>query len=476
MANKYLIHGATYCGDGTASNEAASAGAAGAWNDINVLEGATPAYGALVAGDVVYIRSKTSAGADITRTLAAAVSLGSASATSTSPITWVLDNGTVWSGIDGILTYTNDSAYMTTFRINNVFVAKTRHAWKVKNTATGSAAVLASVHGYADGVEFDTSAKTGTSGAVRVLLGNGAVLENPSAKVGRIANVPSDNAGFFCPGEYTYGFVGSIINPEIELKSTTPAGSIFGGAYMTSGVMRIVGGRIYGVGATTGQAVFVSYASDSPFNMAFDSVGLQIPRSMDMFNTSAPRMSAAEARVVAADSSLGGHYDQAWGYATSRTDNNPPYLAGELPDSAHTAWSYRVYPRLATVSRPMVLTYTKLYTGTAAAKDISLEILVANTMAANKRNLWATISYTDDTTGLPKSISTRDHAAGSLDDSTANWSATVWGMVSFLKKKLAVTTPTAVKQNTPIIVTLFGTLASTTANDIYFVDPDFGVN
>ena len=27
MANKYLIHGATYCGDGTASNEAASAAA-----------------------------------------------------------------------------------------------------------------------------------------------------------------------------------------------------------------------------------------------------------------------------------------------------------------------------------------------------------------------------------------------------------------------------------------------------------------
>lgn len=64
MANKYLIHGATYCGDGTASNEAASAGAVGAWNDINVLEGTAPAQGSLAAGDVVYIRSKTSAGRD----------------------------------------------------------------------------------------------------------------------------------------------------------------------------------------------------------------------------------------------------------------------------------------------------------------------------------------------------------------------------------------------------------------------------
>ena len=61
MANKYLIEGATYCGDGTASNEAASAGAAGAWNNINVLEGTAPAYGTLAAGDIVYIRSKTSA-------------------------------------------------------------------------------------------------------------------------------------------------------------------------------------------------------------------------------------------------------------------------------------------------------------------------------------------------------------------------------------------------------------------------------
>ena len=87
MANKYIIHGATYCGDGTASNAAASAGATGAWNDINVFEGTAPAYGtAPAAGDVVYIRSKASAGADITRTLAADVNLGSANATADNPI------------------------------------------------------------------------------------------------------------------------------------------------------------------------------------------------------------------------------------------------------------------------------------------------------------------------------------------------------------------------------------------------------
>ena len=38
-----------------------------------------------------------------------------------------------------------------------------------------------------------------------------------------------------------------------------------------------------------------------------------------------------------------------------------------------------------------------------------------------------------------------------------------------------VTTPTAIKQNTLLTVTLFGTVKSVTANDIYFVDPDFAV-
>ena len=58
MADKFLRHGETFCGDGTASNAAASAGAVGAWNDINVFEGTAPASGALADGDVVYIRSK----------------------------------------------------------------------------------------------------------------------------------------------------------------------------------------------------------------------------------------------------------------------------------------------------------------------------------------------------------------------------------------------------------------------------------
>src|SRR5574337_453731 len=108
MAAKYFIFGATYNGDGTTSSEAASNGAAGAWNQASILTGTAPTYGSLSAGDTVLIRSKTGAGADldISNTLAGSITLGSSAGTAANPVTWILDDGTVWSGKNGTLTYT----------------------------------------------------------------------------------------------------------------------------------------------------------------------------------------------------------------------------------------------------------------------------------------------------------------------------------------------------------------------------------
>src|SRR5574340_1095524 len=60
--------------------------------------------GALAAGDIINIRSLTGAGwsggADqpISVALGGSITLGSSSATATAPITWILDDGTIWSG------------------------------------------------------------------------------------------------------------------------------------------------------------------------------------------------------------------------------------------------------------------------------------------------------------------------------------------------------------------------------------------
>lgn len=62
----------------------------------------------------------------------------------------------------------------------------------------------------------------------------------------------------------------------------------------------------------------------------------------------------------------------------------------------------------------MRLTTTKLYVDSAASRTVTQEILVADTMAPNKKTLWITVEYIDNATGLPKHISTRDFS-GALD-------------------------------------------------------------
>ncbi len=478
MANKYIIHGAANNGDGTASNEAASPGAAGAWNDINVFEGTTPAYGSLGAGDVVYIRSKTSAGADITRTLAADVNLGSTAATAINPITWILDNGVTWSGVSGTLKYTSsNTAYEASVRANNIVAALTQDALVFENTvaAPSAGSLLAQISGHVIGALFDWSAKTNTNEAT-VRMTDGAVLESPHIKYGRLGSSATTITLISVPTNAMASV--QVLDPDIELTNSTVGGPLTGSSNGTySGELLFIGGRIRGAGAVSGQPVFYLPTATSHVARMIRAVGFDIPRAMDIvpsgFTTSAP---GSMIEIVGCDDGVGGVLFSLWGSATSRTDNNPPTLSATLPDSESTPWSWRVYPASAEMGKPMRLPTVKMFTGTAATKTITQELLVADTMAPTKKTLWITVDYIDDATGLPKHISTRDFAGGALDSSTANWSATTWGMVTLLKRKIEIATPTAIKPDTLVTVTLWGIEKSATANDIYFVDPDFGVN
>lgn len=124
---------------------------------------------------------------------------------------------------------------------------------------------------------------------------------------------------------------------------------------------------------------------------------------------------------------------------------------------------------------------SQYFNDTAGTREITVSLLVATTLTnVNKRSVWISVDYVDNTTGLKKSITTRDFLAGALDVSTANWTATTYGATSLLKRKLSAVTPTAIKPNTPITVVLWGTVkaVSTTdeLGDIMFLDPEFSVN
>ena len=473
MANKYLIHGATYCGDGTASNEAASAGAAGAWNNINVFEGTAPAYGSLASGDTVYIRSKTGAGADanISTTLSASKNLGSSAATASKPITWIIDGGTIWTGVSGSVTYQNGSNLYCVGLGNNVIRAEVQDALIFKNTATSPTGPVFYAYGVIANALFDFAAKTSTSDIAMVMVPNGAVLVNPHLVIGKTGTNPGYYPGLITCPDYV-SVLATIINPVIELSGTTVGQTIFNGGANTSSTFNISGGSISGTAATTGANVL---SPGGGSNAAFSIVGLKIPRTMSI--CTGYNQNIRQCDISLCDGGFGGHHEASWGWATSRTDNNPPYLNAELPDSAGTKWSTRVYPSGATPATPMLLRSAKTYSGTAAALTITQEVLVSTdfTTQPNKKTLWIEVDYTDDSTGLKKTISSFDSSASGLDSSTAGWSATTWGAVSFNKRKLSVTTPTSVKQDTPITVTLVSIQAAPSANAIYFVDQDFGV-
>lgn len=476
MADKYIIHGATFNGNGSSSAAATSNGGVGAWNNINILEGTAPAFGTLAAGDVVYIRSKDAAGADITRTMTSAMNLGSTAATVAAPITWVIDDGTVWSGVSGVVTYTHSSTWSLTVRVNNRVVALTRGKLIMRNNSANQAAgaTMFTVLGDLVNPVIDWSAKTGTGECIAAQLGANCLVESPLILWGRIGGNATDLRGLLAQQANNITEA-VVVSPEIYLGDPNPGMSVFfAGGGSSRGQVTVIGGQVSGPGATSGQPLF-RHANTAT---RFRSIGLRIPRTMDVLTPTVigTNNSPGEVELIGCDEGVGGHIEKGWGYATSRTDSNPPTLNATLPDAAASPWSWRVYPKTVTNITPMMLTSVKMFTGSAGVKTITQEILIADTMAPNKGTLWITVEYTDNATGAAMHASTRDWIGAALDASTADWSAVVWGAVSFNRRKLELPTPTAIKPGTPITVTLWGLVASASANDIYFVDPDFGVN
>jgi hypothetical protein len=481
MANKYLIHGAAFCGDGTASNEAASAGAPGAWNDIaiffntNSATSTAPAYGSLNAGDTVYIRSKTSAGADITLTLSGSSYLGKSGLTDDAPssvVTWILDNGTVWSGVNGLLTISS-AAYTAYIRTANNVIAAEKDKIKVvcSSSSNGNGITLNSAN-VIDGWFIDVSnvtsgwSRTGIS-ATNLNLGS---------------NYPGYSEANNCTisiGQYSQ-FVG-IYQGQLVLNNPTlianaasaPYGQIYAiNVYGSGNTVNLLinGGSLTGNLVTTGFTLFGMSPSSTGYVETF---GFSYPKTINLLS-STPKQTGTVS-TFGADSSLGSERWDRSGFISSRSDNNPPALNATLPTSGSTPWSWRAYPVTASLSSPLKIRTSKVYSSAAAIKTVTQELLVANTMSPTDSTIWLEVTYVDDATGVPKTVSSQNKVTtpAPLTTSTANWlpSAT-WGTITFNKNKISVTTPTSIKQDTAVVVTLNIGVKSASSLDILFVDPD----
>lgn len=466
MANRYIRHGAAFNGDGTSKELATVNGGVGAWNNINVFSGSAPAYGTLPAGTTVFIRSKSESGPDIQVPVTSNVALGSTAATSSSWITWVIDNGTVWPGVDGMITYTNTSQWLDAKSYNR-FICRRKSNLAFVTTGAGNCRMQLS----SDAVEFvgmliDFSGQSG-NGFARIAPdnynGGDLIFTNCDLFFYRV-----DQAAFF--SSQTFKLV--LNGCKVRVDNTTSGYAIFFAQTICD--LNITGCEIYGTGASTGEFTLLKLGMSVQSKVVC--VGTTYPALMRIVPVDAvltiPYMSVS---AVLCDGLFGAEYVIRGGYASSRDDGNFPKLYATLPGST-TKWSWKVYCGGASVSYPFRKNFLKQQSGVDAVQTVTLNMLVANSLVSiiNMENTYIAASYVDATTGRVVSCSSFDLAAGALSTSSAPWTSTSYGALGFSSgvKHLQVTTPTSVKQGSTITVTFVCSVSPPGPNDIMFVCPD----
>lgn len=472
MANRYIRHGATFCGDGTTSALATVNGGPGAWNDISVFEAAVaPAYGTLPAGTDVYIRTKDEAGNDITITLTASKTVGSTAATEASPINWYFDDGDVWPGVRGVVTYTNGAVNahysVSVITFNNLYTGNYNLvAESLATSVNTNNNLLTLARCNTRKVKINIPNPNGSAtGTSRIAFTGTSTHEDMwVVSCTRTTGVFFPNLAQTCV---------TLINPKIELISAPlKNGPVFLTGYSNASTLFLVyGGEVYGSGATSG----VSLVSFTAPGGSFMSYGLKFPQTMDfapLTSFSGATMSSL-ATATACDGKFGNAYADPFCALTARYDGYYPALNASLSDSGDSPWSYALYPYRTGPMNPARVPLLKTYTQDPAVKTVTVNLLWPNAMAApTSDQVWMQVMYYDATTGEMVSLTTKTKSATALATNSALWSASTYGPTNFSKRQISIDTPTAIAKDTDVTVLLWSAPVAGSTSDIIIICPD----
>jgi len=464
MADRFIIDGATYNGDGTTSAEATSDGGVGAWNTISYIHlgAGSPAYGTLPAGTIVYIRSKNASDVDIAYSFGGTI--GASVATSSSQITWVIDSGTVWAGISGVVQITAPTTGFSFTNYNNI-ICESKYSLILKTGSGASSTVFSMNVATYDGVVFDWSPVTATWSMLKQYTASNLMTYFRNCKF--ISGRPGYNNGVIGSSYLNKYCSMEFFSCEFDINYTVSGEGLFSLVDVNSSI-RVVGGRVYGNGAVSGIMSLIGISDGS-----FTSVGLVYPATLPF---SSRALKANPQTSFGSDGGYSGTYGSSWGFADSRNDGNYPTISAFSPTSTSEPWSWKLYPKFATVINVASIITTKMYVADAATLTLTLQVIFSTEITdINSSNAWIDVSYIDATTSLPQMVSTKTVTGGILDSSTATWSLPTYGAISFNKNKFTVTTPTAVKKDTVITVVFNTSKGSVSSNDIIFICPDFEV-
>lgn len=458
MANKYVSHGNTYCGDGTTSDAASVDGGVGAWNNLRDVARKVPAYGSVDDGDVIYVRTLLN-GSAITLSYAETLAF-SAGGSSSAPITYIFDDGTIW-GESGVIEWTCNGNYP--YSIGNylqIYGGKRIKFIMNHNSATGSLNNL--TISYVEGlIVYYTNTGSGINLKFQTNLGM------------------YDNCEFYVRGTYSNGTpifntpnYGSqhLINCLFDFTSCQSE-VVFPGGGTYGSFTRVIGGKVI---PTTPTQRLGNYTSS--YGSGLMITGLDFPKEMLYYvgGSDGSKTFLSEFMASNMPSRPFDFYRQLGnGVVDYIYGDNYPYYNAILPDGNETGWSFRVTGgSAAKIPLPLPLPIIqKWYNQASAQKYLKIEFLVNSAFPLPELgHLRVAFSYINSD-GEQKSC-----AAYKAESSTAAWSATVYGAQTYTKYKLVAQTPDAIKQNTMITAQVLVGYPPTNVGDFMFVDPDIGIS
>jgi hypothetical protein len=485
MATKYVDIWAANNGDGTSSSAAGSAGAAGAWN-VLPFEGA-PAYGSITAGDTIIIRSKSGGtNATYTKGSNAALAFTSFSATGSAPITWVVDDGTVWAGDSGTLTIStyDGSSSVFTFAGFHRFVG----------TGTGGSQTCIFNDGYTGGASAAFAIKqnniftkckfthAATSTATTTVYTLTSTWDSTSDNWTRFNQCyfeikkAGSSTGVMKQGSYPLlvEFTDCIF--DVTARSAATA-AIFQGVNNYPLYYIIRGGRV--TGATSSWSLSIDYTTPSTNptyikSFLFDagSMTTQYAYSGSSYQTLS---------VYAHEAMLGGNgdfvVDTPMGFGRWRVGNSYPYLTATCIDGS-TGTSIQVWPNssLCTAAKPWTSQpFVIPHTAASASRTITVELLIKDTAAfatPQKDQWWVEGTYVNSSN---IAVWFTTYTTGDLATSTASWNTTSFGGSTYLKRKITYTTSDSLLTNSDVHLFIKSNKVSGGTTDYYFICPDIQI-
>lgn len=470
-----------------------------------VWAAAMPYAGALLAGDIVKVRSnKTVAlGNNPTMTTAPA-----AMGTLSNPIRFDIDNGTEWpaDGATPVLQFnctasagggygftfgsaTSISSFLhikgVTYPSGNknlVFSASTTGAQiniAYQNVSLNMPARFENVEWQALGTPATTSSTVTATG-----LNNSSNAYQSASFVNCRFVWPGQSTAIINMGNGGYSYRADFYGCEFVATAMVTAAT-FCITLFNNNTHRLLLDSCKFTGFVTGSRLFAASSTTTGNNTAIlrnCALGNVNTLGPNTLTSASGEMEAGE-RGVFITSQYGYHefvYERAgrvyveWVYAKQR-----PTLNATLHDGL-TPWSIYAVPttvaaqigKHAPVEIPIICKQIPANADLVqGARTLTLNFLLESTVTWTKRDISVVLTYSN-TDGTVAIFDTYDPDASALDASTASWSALAWGGLSWNRKQFQVTTPTAVLPSSQIgVVVRFHTAATADTTGV-IIDPE----